>query len=103
MVAGLTPDSFPPEWASEWGENGCWLWIAFIYQGIRHGFRWIQPGEFKMGSPNSEEDREDMEMYGNGARIGMVIIPERWSPILPVLVRAMTALCTAAARAAATD
>ena len=62
MADGLIPDPFPPEWASEWGEDDCGLWIAFTYKGIRHGFHWIPPGRFMMGSPESEAEREDDEV-----------------------------------------
>ena len=62
MADSLIPDPFPPEWASEWGEDDCGLWIAFTYKGIRQGFRWIPPGRFMMGSPESEAEREDNEI-----------------------------------------
>lgn len=52
------PEVFPEAWASEWGEDEQGLWMAFVYQGIRHGFRWIQPGMFVMGSPKLEPERE---------------------------------------------
>ncbi len=52
------PEVFPEAWASEWGEDEQGLWMAFVYQGVRHGFRWIQPGTFMMGSPKEEPERE---------------------------------------------
>ena len=61
MADSLIPNPFPPEWASEWGEDDCGLWIAFTYKGIRHAFRWIPPGRFMMGSPESEAERDDDE------------------------------------------
>ena len=34
---------------------------ALLIDGEEYGFRWIPPGEFDMGSPESEEDRDDDE------------------------------------------
>ena len=34
---------------------------ALLIDGEEYGFRWIPPGEFDMGSPESEEDRYDDE------------------------------------------
>ena len=57
----LSPPQFPDSWASEWGEDRHGLWQAFTYQGIRHAFRWIPPGNFMMGSPEDEQGRYDDE------------------------------------------
>ncbi|POZ52821.1 formylglycine-generating enzyme family protein [Methylovulum psychrotolerans] len=48
---------FPYSWASDWGEDRYGLWQAFIYQAVRHIFRWIEPGSFMMGSPETEQGR----------------------------------------------
>ncbi|MEE9412541.1 MAG: formylglycine-generating enzyme family protein [Methylococcales bacterium] len=58
----VLPDQFPPIWASDWGEDECGLWIAFTYKGIRQAFRWIPPGRFMMGSPDSELERDNDEL-----------------------------------------
>ncbi|WP_367155151.1 formylglycine-generating enzyme family protein [Methylomonas sp. HYX-M1] len=61
------PDEFPASWASEWGqermgENREWsFWMAFSYKGARQCFRWIEPGQFLMGSPPGEAGRDDDE------------------------------------------
>jgi formylglycine-generating enzyme len=53
----LMPPSFPPEWASEWGTDVVSRY-PFVGLTLREGvvlrFRWIPPGRFKMGSPESE-------------------------------------------------
>ncbi len=62
MADYVLPDQFPPIWASDWGEDECGLWIAFTYKGIRQAFRWIPPGLFMMGSPESELERNNDEI-----------------------------------------
>ena len=55
------PDNFPASWASGWGEDQYGLWMTFNYKGIRHLFRWCEPGTFLMGSPADEPERYDDE------------------------------------------
>jgi formylglycine-generating enzyme required for sulfatase activity len=55
------PADFPASWACDWGEDRYGLWMAFRYRGIRQCLRWIAPGEFLMGSPESEAERLDRE------------------------------------------
>lgn len=45
---------FPPEWASEWGEDPYGVFVAFTLDGITQRLRWIPPGRFLMGSPEDE-------------------------------------------------
>ena len=52
------PDTFPASWASGWGDDEYGLWMSFNYKGIRHLFRWCEPGTFLMGSPETEPERE---------------------------------------------
>ncbi|WMP17924.1 formylglycine-generating enzyme family protein [Thiothrix lacustris] len=60
----LSPPTFPYAWASDWGEDRYGLWQAFTYQDVRHAFRWIQPGTFQMGSPETEKERwEDEDLH----------------------------------------
>ncbi|MCP4217392.1 MAG: formylglycine-generating enzyme family protein [bacterium] len=63
MVIGNINDYFPPEWASEWGEDQYGLWAAFIYKGVLQRFRRIHPGTFKMGSPGKESTNPEPERY----------------------------------------
>jgi formylglycine-generating enzyme required for sulfatase activity len=58
----IYPEEFPESWASDWGEDEFGLWMAFTYKGVRQGFRWCEPGTFLMGSPNSEQERDDDEI-----------------------------------------
>ncbi|VEN73409.1 Formylglycine-generating enzyme, required for sulfatase activity, contains SUMF1/FGE domain [Candidatus Desulfarcum epimagneticum] len=57
------PETFPPEFASEWGEDRKYgLWMSFEYKGVRQCFCWIKPGQFMMGSPEDEPERFDDEL-----------------------------------------
>ena len=58
----LSPPTFPYAWASDWGEDRYGLWMAFTYRDVRHAFRWIEPGTFTMGSPETEKGRIDWEV-----------------------------------------
>ena len=55
------PKSFPSRWANEWGFDNYGLWQCFIIKGIRCKMRYIPPGSFLMGSPESEAGRFDNE------------------------------------------
>ena len=57
----IFPAAFPESWASDWGEDEYGLWMGFTYKGVRHDFRWIEPGTFTMGSPKSEQGRYNNE------------------------------------------
>ena len=57
----IFPAAFPESWASDWGEDEYGLWMGFTYKGVRHDFRWIEPGTFTMGSPKNEQGRDDDE------------------------------------------
>ena len=58
----------PPSWASDWGRDECGAWAEFIINSsaedsvpstsiIKQRMRWIRPGTFQMGSPETEEGR----------------------------------------------
>lgn len=65
LVADLTwppeaqrwPQAFPPFCACAWGDDRFGLWIDVVIGGPVQRFRWIEPGEFVMGSPESEDLR----------------------------------------------
>lgn len=57
----LSPPMFPLAWASEWGEDGYGLWQTLIFNDVRQVFRWIEPGTFLMGSPETETGRYNYE------------------------------------------
>ncbi len=48
-----------PVWADDVGTDACGLYADLVVRNITQRFRWIEPGEFWMGSPEGEEDRED--------------------------------------------
>ena len=56
------PNEFPEPWASDWGEDEYGIWMGFTYKGVKQLFRWIEPGEFSMGSPTDEPERYDIEI-----------------------------------------
>ena len=67
---------WPPAWASAWGDDRYGLWAELEVENSRlsgglvlssssrkvvQRFRWIEPGSFLMGSPDSEPERDDDE------------------------------------------
>lgn len=55
------PDPFPHPHACAWGEDGYGIWCDMDLMGVTQRFRWIPAGEFTMGSPEDELDRDDDE------------------------------------------
>ncbi|MCP5115866.1 MAG: formylglycine-generating enzyme family protein, partial [bacterium] len=51
----------PPAWATEWGEDRYGVFVVFKVGDVRQRLRWIPPGIFRMGSPESEQGRWDDE------------------------------------------
>ena len=62
LKPNVYPKEFPEAWASGWGQDEFGLWMAFSYKSVRQVFRWIEPGAFLMGSPESEEGRDSDEI-----------------------------------------
>lgn len=56
-----TPPEFPCAGMAAWGVDAIGPWQALVYKDIRYRFRWIPPGRFWMGSPESEAERGDFE------------------------------------------
>ena len=52
LAAGI-----PPAWASAWGEDDYGPWVEIHVGDARQSLRWIPPGTFLMGSPDSENGR----------------------------------------------
>ena len=52
---------FPPDWASEWGEDAEGVFVAFGIGEATQRLRWIPPGTFVMGSPADEPERYEDE------------------------------------------
>lgn len=51
----------PPAWASDWGEDRFGVFVGFRLGDVEQRLRWIPPGTFWMGTPESEEGRSDNE------------------------------------------
>ena len=77
------PDNFPASWASGWGEDQYGLWMTFNYKGVRHLFRWCEPGTFLMGSPANEPEREPWET-GNETQHLVTLTRGFWIAETPV-------------------
>ncbi|MFM7867621.1 MAG: formylglycine-generating enzyme family protein, partial [Planctomycetaceae bacterium] len=54
-------DGIPPAWASAWGEDDYGPWVEIHVADARQSLRWIPPGTFLMGSPDSENGRASDE------------------------------------------
>jgi formylglycine-generating enzyme len=47
-------NDFPPRWANAWGDDQYGLWADLTVNGVTQCMRWIEPGEFVMGSSDDE-------------------------------------------------
>jgi formylglycine-generating enzyme len=47
-------NDFPPRWANAWGDDQYGLWADLTVNGMTQRMRWIEPGEFVMGSSSAE-------------------------------------------------
>jgi len=68
LVSGVLP-----AWAVEWGQDRRGVWAAFEIRGVVHRLRWIPPGTFQMGSPESE-----LERYGVEIQHQVTLTPGFW-------------------------
>jgi formylglycine-generating enzyme required for sulfatase activity len=57
MSSDRRPAPFPPPWASAWGDDPYGLWAEMEIEGVAQRLRWIEPGTFRMGSPEDEPER----------------------------------------------
>ena len=66
LTAPRHPPAFPPTWASAWGDDvyGLWAELTLPDTDITQRLRWIEPGEFWMGSPKDDPER----FYDEGPR-----------------------------------
>lgn len=51
----------PPAWASRAGRDRFGLWADVTVRGVVQRFRWVPPGRFWIGSPESEAGRHESE------------------------------------------
>ncbi|RDE49138.1 MAG: formylglycine-generating enzyme family protein [Candidatus Accumulibacter meliphilus] len=63
------PPVLPLPCASAWGDDEYGLWVEVEIAGVVQCFRWIEPGEFWMGSPEDETQREEGEGPRHGVRL----------------------------------
>ena len=61
-IRSKSPQDFPHSWAGEWGEDEFGLYQVLIFKGVEQVLRWIEPGRFMMGSPESEAKRGNNEL-----------------------------------------
>lgn len=68
MSRGISPQSvpkmipsFPPRWAQVFGEDRRGIFAEFTLDKVNFVWRWIPPGKFQMGSPDSEAGRNSDE------------------------------------------
>jgi formylglycine-generating enzyme len=55
------PPAWPPPGAVAWGDDRYGLWAEYRFGGVVQRMRWVEPGEFLMGSPDAEPQRWDDE------------------------------------------
>jgi formylglycine-generating enzyme len=63
------PKHFPPLWACAYGDDTFGLWAELEIADVLQRMRWIEPGEFLMGSPESEVGRRANEGPQHRVRI----------------------------------
>jgi sulfatase modifying factor 1 len=65
------PWPFPPPWACAWGDDRYGLWADFAVQpgDVVQRMRWVESGDFMMGSPDGELKRYDDEGPQHQVRI----------------------------------
>ncbi len=51
----------PPSWARGWGQDRYGVFADFRVGTVQQRMRWIPPGTFLMGSPESEAGRKSWE------------------------------------------
>ncbi|WP_286822374.1 formylglycine-generating enzyme family protein [Desulfobacter sp. UBA2225] len=60
-IRSVLPDIFPENWAHSYGQDHYGIWQGIYVNSIDVRFRWIPPGEFMMGAPGDEPERNDDE------------------------------------------
>ena len=78
-----------PAWATAMGRDRYGLWVTFKIKGVAQRMRWIPPGRFLMGSPESEQGRFNDE----GPQHEVIISRGYWlgeTPVTQALWEAVT-------------
>ncbi len=55
------PSGKPPAWAHSWGQDRYGVFVDVVVGRVAQRLRWIPPGTFRMGSPESETGRFEWE------------------------------------------
>lgn len=61
MTAPPLARGAPEPWATDWGRDRHGYFMGFRVKGVLYRFRWIPPGRFMMGSPETEVGRSGDE------------------------------------------
>ena len=75
---------YPPAWAEKFGEDDFGLFACFFLGKVEFEFRWIPPGRFMMGSPDSElgkfeDEGPQVERQVAGFWLGTTVVTqEQW-------------------------
>ncbi len=60
-AVSAAPDDFPPAWASSWGQDGYGFFAEIMAGEVSILLRWIPPGQFLMGFPDGNTNRDPDE------------------------------------------
>ena len=63
-------NSYPPDWASGWGQDRYGEWLELTLGEATQRMRWIRPGRFLMGSPEDEPGRIGEDVAGRRVQTG---------------------------------
>jgi formylglycine-generating enzyme required for sulfatase activity len=69
MSGGWAGAGFPLPWAAAWGDDECGAWADLAMGAAVQRLRWIEAGEFLMGSPDDEPGRWEDEGPQHRVRI----------------------------------
>lgn len=91
----LFPAVFPEPFAAEWGQDEYGFFQSFAVGDVVQRMRWIPPGSFLMGSPESEVGRSDYETqhsveFTNGYWLGDTPVTQAlWLAVMGTNPRAL--------------
>lgn len=68
------PQPFPPPWAEAWGDDRYGLWAELLVNGVTQRMRWLAPGDFLMGSQDTEAGRFSDE----GPQHTVTLVDDLW-------------------------
>ena len=72
-----------PPWAVDYGEDRYGLYADFEVRGITQRLRWIAPGRFLMGSPESEPETQHEVTLTEGYWLGETVCTQAlWEAVM---------------------